>query len=70
MLRGRHLRAIALAYPAVAFLTIVGTANRYLLDAVAGGLAMALGGGVAIARYSRPGACRAEDQMSNCSLAR
>lgn len=70
LVRGWHLRAIALAYPAIVFLTIVGTANHYVLDAVAGGLVMALGAVTVTAWCARRGACRAEPQMSNCSLAR
>ena len=54
------VRALAPAYPAVVLLTIVGTANHYVIDAIAGGLAMAVGGAaVALA-----------PQISNCSLAR
>ena len=43
LLRSWPLRLIALAYPAVVFLTITGTANHYVLDSVAGGLVVALG---------------------------
>ena len=43
LLRTWPQRLIALAYPAVVFLTITGTANHYVLDAVAGGLVVALG---------------------------
>ena len=43
LLRSWPLRLIALAYPALVFLTITGTANHYVLDSVAGGLVVALG---------------------------
>lgn len=43
LLRSWPLRLIALAYPAVVFLTITGTANHYVLDSVAGGVVVALG---------------------------
>lgn len=43
LLRTWPLRALALAYPAVVFVTITGTANHYVLDAIAGGLVVAVG---------------------------
>lgn len=62
LVRPLWLRGLALAYPALVFLTIVGTANHYVIDAIAGALAMALGG-AAVALAPRA-------QISNCSLAR
>ena len=69
LVRSWTLRALALAYPAVVFLTIVGTANHYIVDAVAGGLVMGLGGASVLAWRSLRAAA-AEPQISNCSLAR
>ena len=43
LLRSWPLRLIALAYPVLVFITITGTANHYVLDAVAGGLVVAIG---------------------------
>ena len=43
LLRSWPLRLLALAYPALVFVTITGTANHYVLDAVAGGLVVAIG---------------------------
>ena len=43
LLRSWPLRLLALAYPGVVFLTITGTANHYVLDALAGGLVVAIG---------------------------
>jgi hypothetical protein len=43
LLRSWPLRLIALAYPALVFIAITGTANHYVIDAVAGGLVVALG---------------------------
>ena len=43
LLRSWPLRLIALAYPAVVFITITGTANHYVLDSVAGGIVIAHG---------------------------
>jgi hypothetical protein len=43
LLRSWPLRLIALAYPALVFLSITGTANHYVLDSVAGGVVVALG---------------------------
>jgi hypothetical protein len=43
LLRSWPLRLVALAYPALVFVTITGTANHYVLDAVAGGLVIAVG---------------------------
>jgi hypothetical protein len=37
------LRVMALAYPALVFLTITGTANHYVVDSLAGGLVIAAG---------------------------
>lgn len=69
LVRSWPLRALALAYPAVVFLTIVGTANHYIVDALGGGLVMALGA-VAVVGWRTLRAGAAEPQMSNCSLAR
>ena len=60
LVRPLWARALALAYPAFVFLVIVGTANHYVIDAIAGGLAMALGGAAVLLA----------PQISNCSLAR
>ena len=69
LLRSWPLRILALAYPALVFVTIVGTANHYIVDALAGGLTMALGAAAVVGwRSIRAGA--PEPQMSNCSLAR
>ena len=62
LVRPLWARALALSYPALVFVVIVGTANHYVIDAIAGGLAMALGGA---ALRLAPWA-----QISNCSLAR
>jgi hypothetical protein len=43
LLRSWPLRLIALAYPALVFLTITGTANHYVLDSVAGGIVVGIG---------------------------
>jgi PAP2 superfamily len=43
LLRSWPLRLIAIAYPVVVFIAITGTANHYVLDAVAGGLVIAIG---------------------------
>jgi hypothetical protein len=43
LLRSWPLRLIALAYPVAVFITITGTANHYVIDAVAGGVAVAVG---------------------------
>ena len=43
LLRSWPLRLLALAYPGVVFLTITGTANHYVADALAGGLVVCLG---------------------------
>lgn len=43
LLRSWPMRLIALAYPAVVFFTITGTANHYVLDAAAGGLVVGVG---------------------------
>lgn len=69
LVRSWPLRALALAYPAVVFVTIVGTANHYIVDAFAGGLTMALGA-VAVVGWRSLRAGSPEPQMSNCSLAR
>ncbi|MGD9696000.1 MAG: phosphatase PAP2 family protein [Thermoleophilia bacterium] len=42
LLRSWPLRLLALAYPAVVFLTITGTGNHFVLDALAGGLVVAV----------------------------
>jgi hypothetical protein len=43
LLRYWPLRLLALTYPVVVFVTITGTANHYVLDAVAGGIAVGVG---------------------------
>ncbi len=43
LLRHWPLRLLAVAYPVAVFITITGTANHYILDAVAGGLVVAIG---------------------------
>ncbi|HWH14936.1 MAG TPA: phosphatase PAP2 family protein [Miltoncostaeaceae bacterium] len=43
LLRSWPLRLVALAYPALVFLTITGTANHYVVDSLAGGLVIAAG---------------------------
>jgi hypothetical protein len=43
LLRSWPLRLLALAYPVLVFVTITGTANHYVLDAVAGGIVIVLG---------------------------
>ncbi|WP_217913694.1 phosphatase PAP2 family protein [Miltoncostaea marina] len=43
LLRSLPLRLLALAYPVAVFLTITGTANHYVIDALAGGLVVAIG---------------------------
>ena len=43
LLRSWPLRLLAVAYPALVFITITGTANHYVLDSVAGGLVVAIG---------------------------
>lgn len=43
LLRSWPLRILALAYPALVFLTITGTANHYVIDSLAGGLVVAAG---------------------------
>jgi hypothetical protein len=43
LLRSWPLRLAALAYPGVVFVTITGTANHYVLDAMAGGLVVGAG---------------------------
>lgn len=70
LLRPWPLRALALAYPVVVFLTIVGTANHYVIDAVAGGATMALGGAAVVGGRWLRGRQAGAAQMSNCSLAR
>ena len=55
--RRRWLGALALAYPALVLLTIVATANHFVIDAAAGGLVMAVGvGGAHLAHRRRGGA--------------
>ncbi len=46
LLRGWHLRIAALLYPVIVFVMIVGTANHYILDAIAGGAVLVLGFGI------------------------
>ena len=56
LLRAWPLRALALAYPVVVFLTITGTANHYVLDSVGGALAILVGfGAVAAWHVARSG---------------
>lgn len=43
LLRSWPLRLLALAYPALVFITITGTANHYVLDSVAGGAVIVAG---------------------------
>lgn len=43
LMRAWPLRLLAIAYPAVVFLTITGTANHYVLDAIAGAAVLAAG---------------------------
>lgn len=43
LLRGWPLRIAALTYPVMVFVMIVGTANHYILDAVAGGIVLMIG---------------------------
>jgi len=43
LLRSWPLRLLAIAYPVLVFITITGTANHYVIDAVAGGLVVAVG---------------------------
>ena len=43
LLRSWHLRLVALTYPAIVFLMIVGTANHYVLDAIIGGAVLVAG---------------------------
>lgn len=42
------VRALGVAYPLVTTFVVVATANHYVVDAVAGALVIALGGGVAV----------------------
>jgi len=49
LVRNPVARIALAAYPAVVLLTIVGTANHYVLDAAAGGAVMLLGLGAAAA---------------------
>ena len=43
LLRSWPLRLIAIAYPVAVFITITGTGNHYVLDAVAGGIVIGMG---------------------------
>lgn len=43
LMRHWPLRLLAVAYPVAVFITITGTANHYVLDALAGGLVVAIG---------------------------
>lgn len=43
LLRSWPLRLLAVAYPALVFITITGTANHYVFDSLAGGLVVAIG---------------------------
>ncbi len=51
--RRAWVRILALGYPALVVLTIVATANHFVLDAVAGGLVMGLGIGAAALVHRR-----------------
>ena len=44
--RRQWLRALGLAYPAATFVAIIGTGNHYMLDAIAGGLIVAISFGI------------------------
>ena len=46
--RPRAARLLAPLYPAVVVLTIVATGNHFVLDAIAGAIAMAIGFGIAL----------------------
>jgi hypothetical protein len=52
LIRAWPLRLLALAYPAVVFVTIVGTGNHFVIDAVAGSAVIAVGF-ASIAAWSR-----------------
>src|SRR6185369_1368908 len=41
--RGSRLSWLSLAYPALVYVIVVGTANHYTLDAIIGGLCIAFG---------------------------
>lgn len=64
LLRSWPTRLLAAAYPVVVFITITGTANHYVIDAVAGGAAVAIGFGAvwtwmaATGRLRTPAPCR------------
>lgn len=64
--RRRSVGLVALAYPALVFLTIVATANHFVLDAVAGVVVMAAGVGGAAAVHSR----RATHRRDRCTRSR
>ena len=56
LLRSWPIRAVALAYPVVVFLTITGTANHYVLDSVGGAVTILVGfAGVAAWSLARSG---------------
>src|SRR5262249_55692007 len=46
--RPKAIRALAPLYPVAVILTILATGNHFVLDAAAGGLAMAAGFGIAL----------------------
>ncbi len=67
LLRSWPLRLLAVAYPAVVFVTITGTANHYVLDSVAGGLVVGdrLRRGVGLDVGPRHAATRAQPDPPN-----
>lgn len=58
--RRRWVKALGVAYPITTTLVVMGTANHYFLDALAGGVVMALGAliAVSLSRTRRPAATR------------
>ncbi|HMO00727.1 MAG TPA: phosphatase PAP2 family protein [Miltoncostaeaceae bacterium] len=58
LVRGPLARVALAAYPALVLLTIVGTANHYVLDAAAGGAVMLLGLAIAAAWPARAARAR------------
>ncbi len=50
LVRNPLVRAVAVAYPLLVLLTIVGTANHYVIDAAAGAVVMLIGLGAVAAR--------------------
>lgn len=68
VLRRRWSRALAGLYPAATLFAIVVTANHYILDAVAGAVALAVGGVVGFALAARTGAHPPPEPVSNPQL--